>query len=444
MPGLTEKVREAGVIGAGGAGFPTDVKIAGKVKTLIINGAECELLLTVDSCLLLNEQIKLLQGLNALVDHLTPENSYLCIKAKNRSQINQWSSLLAKSAVEVFPLDDFYPAGDEHVLVYEVTGQVIPSGGIPLDVSTVVVNVETLLNIGMAAEGYPVTTKYATIAGAVKNPGTYHFPVGSGYRDLIQLAGGTTLSESDLVFIDGGPMMGRIISNLNDTSTKATKGLLALPKSSNFIKKLNYPWPVILKQSRNNCEVCRMCTDLCPRYLMGHPLEPHKIMVSNIFARKSRPQLLKEAHLCVECGVCQNFSCPVDLAPMTVIQHMKELLHEENKTYVKGSGQSRVRIMRGWRKLPYQRLLQRLDLVKYAINEDLFYRVDDNRISTVNHLLQPPFGAKGKAVVKEGDVVKKGDLVIDRPEGKLGSKTHAAISGTVVVLTEHNLVIRRV
>lgn len=100
--------------------------------------------------------------------------------------------------------------------------------------------------------------------------------------------------------------------------------------------------------------------------------------------------------------------------------------------------------MRGWRKLPYQRLLQRLDLVKYAISEDLFYRVDDNRIGTVNHLLQPPFGAKGKAVVKEGDIVKKGDLVIDRPEDKLGSKTHAAISGTVVVLTEHNLVIRRV
>lgn len=441
MPGLTEMVRAAGVVGAGGAGFPTDVKLAGKVKTLIINGAECELLMTVDGWLLLHEQEALLNGLKVLIEHFKPEETFLCIKRKRTEQVNQWKKILETTKAKIMLLDDFYPAGDEHILVYEVTGQVIPSGGIPLDVEAVVLNVETLLNVEKASRGQPVTDKYVTVAGQVKRPGTYLIPVGVSYSDLLEAAG--RVSGEDSICIDGGPMMGHLIFDLSAPVSKATKGLVVLPQSANFLKKRAYPWEVILKQSKNNCEICRMCTDLCPRFLIGHPIEPHKVMVSNIFNAKHSAGLLVEATLCVECGVCQNFSCPVDLSPMRVVQEMKKILLRSDQKYRKGSGQRDVRAVRDWRKISYQRLLQRLNLEQYEVKEDRFYLVEDTQLSGVTHLINPPFGVTGKPVVIRGDRVKKGDLLVDIAEAGLGSKTHASIDGEVVAVTEKYVVLRR-
>ena len=178
---LLDKVKDAGIIGAGGAGFPTHAKLASKAEYILMNGAECEPLLRVDQQLMGLRPDEIIKGFEAAGRLVGAEQALIGIKGKHKEVVSllreRIEALQLGDFVQVKELADVYPAGDEQVLVYELTGRIVPEGGIPIQVGCVVVNSETALNIYNAIQGKPVTEKYITIAGDIPNRITVKVPV---------------------------------------------------------------------------------------------------------------------------------------------------------------------------------------------------------------------------------------------------------------------------
>ncbi len=236
---LLEKIKAAGVIGAGGAGFPTYVKLGAKAEYLLMNGAECEPLLRVDQQLMAVYTDEILKGFLLAKKQVEAERAIIGVKMKHGALIEHMNARISAlglcEEISVHSLPDVYPAGDEQVLVYELTGRVVPETGIPIAVGCVVINSETALNIYKASEGAPVTLKYVTVAGDVPNPLTAAVPVGTPIRELLKIAGiGNT---KGVEVIDGGPMMGPLLEDIDGFVSKKTKGLIVLPAEHSLIKR---------------------------------------------------------------------------------------------------------------------------------------------------------------------------------------------------------------
>src|SRR4030042_2684779 len=182
---LIDVAREAGIVGAGGAGFPTYVKLQSNVDTLIVNAAECEPLLRVDQQLLERECERIISAADAARRTVGARDLLVGIKAKYKNALASLEELLGKYEFKVFKLDDYYPAGDEVVLIYDVLGRIVPAGGIPREVGVLVMNVESLLNISNAIDGIPVLDKYLTLTGQVIEPVTLKVPIGVLLEDLL-------------------------------------------------------------------------------------------------------------------------------------------------------------------------------------------------------------------------------------------------------------------
>ena len=181
-----ENVAQAGVVGAGGAGFPTHVKLAAKADTVLINAAECEPLLHKDKEILRHYLDPVLDGMLRVVRQVGADRAIVAIKEKYEDLIEAIGRRGADDGIEVYPLGDYYPAGDEFVTVYEATGRIIPPGGLPLDVGCLVVNVETLLNLELDR---PVTHKFLTVGGDVPEPVTVRAPIGASFGDVLRTVG---------------------------------------------------------------------------------------------------------------------------------------------------------------------------------------------------------------------------------------------------------------
>ncbi|MEK6236881.1 MAG: SLBB domain-containing protein, partial [Planctomycetales bacterium] len=209
---ILNQIRSAGVVGAGGAGFPTYKKLDAQVEHVIANGAECEPLLQKDRESMLREPDAFIRGLEIMRKLTGAREVTIAVKKKNEDVVEgmQDQALAAGFKTLVYP--DVYPAGDEFVLVYEISGRQIPPGGIPLSVGCVVDNVETIINIARAMDGEPVTDKYVTVTGAVGEALTTIVPVGTSIADCIELAGGLTCENP--VVLTGGVMMGGLTHNL--------------------------------------------------------------------------------------------------------------------------------------------------------------------------------------------------------------------------------------
>ena len=232
---LVEQVRKAGVVGAGGGGFPTHVKLAAKADTVIANGAECEPLMHKDAALMESEAATVVRGMRLAMESVGATSGIVGLKAKNRHAVEAAQAACAGGPVRVHLLGDYYPAGDEYDLVYETTGRLIPPGGIPLQVGAVVCNVETFINIAAAAEGRAVTHKTLTVAGAVRRPMTITVPLGTSLRECIAAAGGATVP--DPVFCVGGMMMGETVEDSDRPVTKTTGGLIVLPRTHRIMAR---------------------------------------------------------------------------------------------------------------------------------------------------------------------------------------------------------------
>jgi len=226
---FASRIRRAGVVGAGGAGFPSYVKASSKAGTVIVNGAECEPLLQKDQEILEHFTDEVLEGLRLLMRSTGASRGVLAVKEKHRKLIDKLEAAVkGEKALSVKRLGDYYPAGDEYCLVYEVTGKLIPPGGIPIQVGAVVNNVETLLNMARA-DKTPVTHTFLTVTGAVKKPCSLRLPLGTSMSEAVNLAGGATVK--DPAAMDGGAMMGRVVTDFSQPLTKTSGGLIVLPRS---------------------------------------------------------------------------------------------------------------------------------------------------------------------------------------------------------------------
>ena len=439
---IVDKVRAAGVVGAGGAGFPTHIKLQFDVQRVLGNGASCEPLLQSDPYLMEHHTDAILSGLATVVQCTAAERGTVCLKSKYSQAVEMLRKTTAGNGydgkIDVFELENFYPAGDEFILVNEVLGKIVPEGGIPLNVLAVVCNVESLLNISRAMAGIPVTDRYLTVCGEVVNPVICKVPIGTPASAVIELAGGAGINEYSLIM--GGPMMGKIPANGDEPITKTTSGIIVLPPNHSVIRDKQRNLDQMRFIAKSACTQCSRCTDLCPRYLIGHALEPHRIMRHLAYNPGMLGEVLEDALICSECGVCEKFACPMMLSPREINAAVKQHLLKEGIKREPKTETYRVSPFKDTRKIPLKRLMERLDVTRY--DSHLPFYEDEIQVDKVTIPLQQHIGRPAMSVVKQGDRVKKGDLIGEIPEGALGARVHASIEGTVEAVGD-NIVIKQ-
>jgi Na+-translocating ferredoxin:NAD+ oxidoreductase RnfC subunit len=435
---IVQKIEACGVVGSGGAGFPTHVKYRSKAQTVIVNMAECEPLLRVDQQLADKNAEQLIKGLDLAMVAVSAEEGIIAIKEKYHKAIDRLRPLL-KAKMRIEHLRDVYPAGDEFLTIKLTTGKTVPPGSIPISIATVVSNVQTLINVANAMEDKPVIHRTITITGNVKNPVTVTVPIGVTFRQLLEKTG-NVISDDD-AYIDGGPIMGKMLSSLDSSVTKTSGGLVVLPREHVLIKIKTQPMDQIMRVAKTVCEQCQMCTDLCPRNIIGHrDLKPHMTVRAVNYGRMTESQVIKGAMLCSDCGVCELYSCPVNISPRRVNQAIKQELQKQGVKYEGASGLEDPI----WeaRLVPSKQMAKRIGLKDYyyleAPLQDGILDFDRVQIPLKQHV-----GAPCEPVVKTGDTVKEGDLIAKIREGQLGANIHASISGTVTAVGESGIIIEK-
>jgi Na+-translocating ferredoxin:NAD+ oxidoreductase RnfC subunit len=439
---IVDKVRAAGVVGAGGAGFPTHVKLQFEVHMVLGNGASCEPLLSSDPYLMTHQPDQILDGLLTAMDCTGSDKGTICLKSKHAEALAALREKISSDGyagrINVFELEDFYPAGDEFILVNEVLGKIVPEGGIPLNVLAVVSNVESLLNISRAMADIPVTDRYLTVCGEVHEPVVCKVPIGTPAAEVIALAGGPKISEFGIIM--GGPMMGKVLADGSQPVTKTTSGIIVLPPQHSVIRDKSRSLDRMRFIAKSACTQCSRCTDLCPRYLIGHSLQPHKIMRHLAYNPGMTGEVLEDALICSECGVCEKFACPMMLSPREINAAIKQKLLKEGVKREPQRETYQVSSFNSTRKIPLKRLMERLEVTRYDTHPP-FYE-GDIRPTRVVIPMKQHLGKPAVPGVQAGDRVKKGDLIGEIPEGALGARVHASIEGTVESVGE-NIVIKR-
>ncbi len=432
---IHDKCKAAGVVGAGGAGFPTHAKLNCKADIVIGNGAECEPLLRVDQQLMKNEPDLVVEGMRCAMEACGAKQGRICIKGKHKEAVEALKAACEKvSGIEVFVLNDYYPAGDEQQMVYDVTGRIVPVGGIPIDAGAVVQNVSTLKNIALAQRDIPVTHKRLTVTGAVGHPMTIDAPIGMSLRDCIRMAGGPE-DEEGYGLICGGPMMGFVEKNWDNVVTKTTGGLIVLPKDHPHFLRKSAPQAFNRKLAKAVCCQCMSCTSMCPRNALGLGVKPHLAMRAAAGGGTYEDNGLFS---CCNCGICSYYACPFGLSPSTIMTEAKTAMAQSGKKPVK-TQPARAHQFREYGKVPVRRLVARLGLKAYDVPAPLYQgeiRPGEVRIPMKMHI-----GAPCEPVVTVGSAVKCGDVIAKIPEGKLGVDIHASIDGQIRAIENGCIVI---
>ncbi len=274
MQNLKNILQTAGVVGAGGAGFPSYAKLNTDADTIILNCAECEPLLKLHRQVMQVYAYEIMSAMQAVCEAVGAQRAIIAIKPSYKKAVEAIKAQLGEfKNFSIGYLPEVYPAGDEVVTIYETTGRVVPPGKLPISVGVTVYNVETMLNAYRAIQdGKGVTHKYITVTGEVKTPVTLCVPLGITVGEVLKMAGGATISEYTL--INGGPMTGGIVTE-SDVITKTSNAILVMPNDQYIVLKRRSNPRISLKRAMSACCQCGLCTDLCPRNLLGHPIEPN-------------------------------------------------------------------------------------------------------------------------------------------------------------------------
>lgn len=423
---ILEKIKQAGVIGAGGAGFPTHIKLSCSADVVIANGAECEPLLRTDRLLMERYPKKVIAGLKAAMQATGAKRGVIALKEKYTKAIAALEGEM-DAGISFLLMDSFYPSGDEQQIVYEVTRKVVPTGGLPLDVGAVVQNVATLIDIADALEDKPATHKYVTVTGEVSKPAVYNVPIGTSIGKLIAVAGGPdTLAGHSLII--GGPLMGRVTVDLSEVVEKTTGGILVLPNEHTLIRQKQGNLENDIRLAKSVCCQCNYCTQLCPRNALGLKVEPHKIMRALALNADNFGEV-NGIFSCCDCGICTYYACNFALAPSRLMTRVKqELLKagvKPEKKVAFGVADNIESI-----KVPVSRLMSRLGIA--GLDKDLELKEQLSDISEVRLPLKMHIGSPAVPVIKTGDVVTAGQLIAAVEQG-VGAHVHASISGTSTV-----------
>lgn len=435
---LKEIVRNSGVVGAGGAGFPTYMKLDSRIETIILNCAECEPLLRLHRQLLRDRTHEILKTFSNIAKAVGAKSAIVAVKKSYVETVESVEGLLSEfEGMSIHKLKSAYPMGDEVVLIYECTGKVIRPGGLPIEEGVAVINVETVYNVFRAVDkGIPVQSKYVTVIGEVEHPVTVRVPIGYSIRETVALAGGITTPHP--VYLIGGPMMGYLGSDKAPV-TKTTNAVIVLPEDHIVVQKKRRSSAIDLKRAASTCCQCQMCTDLCPRHLLGHPITPHKFMRSaaNQDFRDINPFL--ETMYCSSCGLCEMYSCPQGLAPRSLIADYKAELKKAGVPPKKYDLEP-VSDAREYRRAPEVRLEARLGLYKYHKPAP----IDHTEIEAtyVRIMLNQHIGAPAVPIVQKGDAVTRGQMIA-KPADGLSVAIHASIDGEVFDVSKTYIIIER-
>jgi len=297
---LCDAVRESGLVGLGGAGFPAAVKLdaakKGIIKKVVINAAECEPYITADTRTMLDNSDYVVKGIQLLLDYVNPDEIVIGVEKNKPEAIKKLSELLSdKGKVRIVSLPETYPQGAEKILIYNATGLVVPEGGLPSDVGCLVMNVTSLAFLAKYVEtGMPLVEKCLTVDGsAIESPKNVIAPIGTSIRDIIEFTGSSTENIGKVLY--GGPMMGVAVYNLDDPILKNTNALTAFNKNDSIIPK-SYP-----------CIHCGRCVSACPMGL--NPTAYAKAMKVEDKNERADRLVAAKINLCMECGCC-SFVCP--------------------------------------------------------------------------------------------------------------------------------------
>ena len=309
-----EAVRASGIVGLGGAGFPTHVKLnvdSEKVDTLVVNGAECEPYITSDALTMTTRVDDMEVAFNAIKKYLGIKKIIVGIENNKKNAIAEMRDLAGRiEGMEVKVLPALYPQGGEKVLVYHTTGKVIPTGKLPSDVGCIVLNCTTVATIGSYLKtGMPLVEKCITVdGGCVSNPQNVIVPIGTAMSDVFDFCGG--LKEAPAEILYGGPMMGIDVPDASAPVLKSTNAILALTEKEAALPKTTA------------CIRCGSCTNVCP-----FGLAP--VSIAKAYANKDTEMLVKvSVNTCMECGCC-SFVCPANRPLVQTNKLAKAMLREE-------------------------------------------------------------------------------------------------------------------
>lgn len=439
---LYRLVYDAGIVGAGGAGFPTHKKLSDKVTQIVVNAAECEPLMMADHHILAHHFKAIAEALLIIKDALGAKEVLIGIKGKNIGLLDKKVlKSLEGTNIKIAEIPDVYPAGDEVVLVYETTGKIVPEGAIPLAVGVMVINAETVYNIHSAlVRDEKVTQKYVLVGGDVEKDIIVRAPIGMRIADFLAECGYNDLK--DKAVIDGGPMMGRLVNPEKDVITKTTKGILVFPETHSVIQRKRAPMSITLKRASAACCGCHMCTDMCPRYLMGYNLHVDRALRAASHGEVQNVAAFTDTALCCGCGVCTVIACQQMLDPQKISMSVKGELARQGFRRQNNETPKKVREERAGRLVPSSVLVDRLGIRRFVKDNVERKNIKFNPQKVYIPLLQH-VGAAATPTVKVGDSVKVGDVIAETDKSKLGAVIHASIKGKVKDITDRFIVIER-
>lgn len=440
---MLEAIKWAGVVGAGGAGFPSHIKLSAKAEWFLVNAAECEPMIETDKFICRTYPERIIRMVVRIAEHLEAAHAVIALKAKYQKEISALQTVIDQlsAPVTLYTMRSFYPAGDEQILVQQVTGRCVSERGLPLDVGCVVHNVGTVLAIADALEEIPVMDKYLSVTGAVKRPVMFRAPIGTSIREVITAA---DVTAEPYGVILGGPMMGKMLKTEEEIGaavvTKTTGNLLVLPREHPLFERASFSVERMKRQAQTACIQCRMCTDLCPRYLVGHEVLPHMVMrnvwrEATITDQNEYQRYFESAANCSSCGACELFSCPMGLSPREMNNYVKGQLREKG-IQVKRNLTPEVRKAAGYHKIPAERLIARLGLSSYVTHEEPeFYEFKSQscRIPLSQHIGKPAI-----PVVQAGSEVRRGTLIARAAEG-LSANIYTGMDGIVTEVTKNSV-----
>ncbi|MBE6408868.1 MAG: electron transport complex subunit RsxC [Lentisphaerae bacterium] len=309
---LKKRIFDAGIIGMGGAAFPSHVKLSPPpekvIDTLILNGAECEPYLTADHRLMLEHPNDVLEGAAIAAKILKVNRVFVGIEENKQNAIDAMKEIAGKYGIKIVPLRVRYPQGAEKQLIMAITGRHVVAGGLPMDVGCVVQNVGTCAAIRAAVvEGHPLIERMTTITGSpVKDPCTWQLRIGTPVAEALKMAGGVIAPAAKLIL--GGPMMGFAQATLDGAVAKNSSGILLLQAEETG------------QYTSNPCIRCGRCVDACPMRLLPGPI--------SVLVESEKYDQAEQAFVmdCVECGAC-SYVCP---ANRPLIQHFRRAKAEIN------------------------------------------------------------------------------------------------------------------
>ncbi len=424
------------IVGAGGAGFPSYAKLADGAELLVINCAECEPLMYTDYMLMREEMSKIAEGAKLVMNETGIKHTYVSIKEHRAHMLGFTEGQTLCEGVTVKLLPNVYPMGDEINLIYESTGRVVQPGCLPITAGVIVFNGETVYNIWKAVkEGKPVTEKWMTIGGDLPERYMVKVPVGMRISEIFQKLG---VSVKDTqAMIDGGPSMGRIKDPATAIVTKTTKSVLIIPETARAIRNKRIAMDDMMRRAASACCGCSRCTEMCPRHLLGYPLEPHKMIRAALNnAAIDHPELVSTASLCCSCGVCAEVCCQ-EISPKDVIFNLKGIL-AKNKIRFQSNEKYGVSSDRPYRMIQSAKWEDILGVHKYDIVPKFI--PEKLTASKVEILMSQHIGAPSVPAVNVGDLVEEGQLIANAGAG-LSVPQYASISGKVTFVDPTKIII---